>query len=85
MLKCGDVVVLKTPKEIQLKYGAFDKDGVIKVGSQVYTREMFEEYGKYLFVVKRVAEGDCCVIFFNNHNGFWYSVTTGMLKKKYKF
>lgn len=81
MLKCGDVVVLKTPKEIQLKYGAFDKDGVIKVGSQVYTREMFEEYGKYLFVVERVAE-DGCVIFFNNHNGFWYQCYYWYVKKE---
>ncbi|MFW5891375.1 MAG: hypothetical protein ACOCUI_04070 [bacterium] len=81
-MEVGDIVVLKTPKEIQLEYGAFNEKDFIRVGDQVYTKEMHDQYGRYLFSIRRI-EGDR-VIFFKNHNGFWYKVTKGMLKKKYK-
>lgn len=81
-LVIGDVVIFKNPKEIQSEYGILNDEGFVKVGTQTYSREMYEKYKDYLYVIERI-EGDR-LIFFRNSNNLWERITRGMVKRVYK-
>lgn len=53
-LVIGDIVKFKTPKEIQKEYGIFNKEGFVKVGTQTYSREMYENYKDYVYSIERI-------------------------------
>lgn len=81
-LVIGDIVVFKTPKEIQRDYGLFNEEGFVRVGDQTYSKEMYEKYKGYLYVVERI-EGER-IIFFRNSGNLWERITKGMVKRIYK-
>lgn len=81
-LKQGDIVIFKTPKEIEKEYGEFNDNGFIRVGTQSYSKDMYEKYKNYLYSIQRVE--DDRVIFYKDNGSLWERITVGMLKKIYK-
>lgn len=81
-LVVGDIVVFKTPKEIQNEYGMFNEEGFIRVGDQTYSREMYGKYKDYLYSIQRIE--DDRLIFYRNSGRLWERITKGMVKRIYK-
>ena len=81
-LKEGDIVIFKTPKEIEKEYGEFDDTEFIRIGTQSYSKEMYEKYKNYVYSIQRVE--DDRVIFYKDNGSLWERITIGMLKRIYK-
>ena len=76
--KTGDIIIFKTPKEIEKDYGEFNKDDFVWVNSQTYSKEMYENYKNYIFSILRIE--DDRVIFYDSSNA-WEKITIGMIKR----
>lgn len=83
-LKEGNVVIFKSPHEIEKEYGKFNEDGWIQIDGQSYGIEMHDKYKNILYVILRV-EGDRVILYDNALKGCpWQKITVGMLKRVYK-